>query len=145
MPPAETTAPDTASAERGRVTARDHAIGALATIAVIAVWTALAAWRPHVTYHLAPLFAGAAWPVTLRRGGPRRVAAVDARRAALAGGAISLLASGALWWASLLDGPTLWNDGPAIVETLPAVLAGVVIGYRHACPDPSGRPWRPRR
>ncbi|MFP5486913.1 MAG: hypothetical protein ACLGHQ_01215 [Acidimicrobiia bacterium] len=121
-----------------RVGRRDHALGAAATALVIAAWTVLAAWRPDVTYHLAPVFAGAAWPVALRRGGPIRVAPVDAARGALAGAGSTVLAALVLWAVGLLDGPTLWNDGPAIVETLPAMVVGAVGGYRHARCGPVG-------
>lgn len=116
---------------------RDHAVGAAATMVVIAAWVALAAWRPDVTYHLGPLFAGAAWPVALRRGGPLRVAPADAGRGAAAGMLISAVAALVLWRVGWLDGPTLWDDGPAIVETLPAVALGAIGGYRHARCGPS--------
>lgn len=115
-----------------RVTGRDHLIGAALTLAVIAAWVGLAAWRPHVTFHLAPVFAGAAWPVGLRRGGALRIAPIDAARGALAGATIAVAASLVLWWAGLLDGPTLWDDGPALVETIPAVAIGAIGGYRSA-------------
>jgi hypothetical protein len=123
-------APDRVDPERVRP--RDHTVGAAATVVVIAAWAVLAGWRPDVTYHLAPVFAGAAWPVALRRGGPLRVAPVDAVRGALGAAALTALASLVLWSLGLLDGPTFWNDGPAIVETLPAVVVGAVGGYRYA-------------
>ena len=115
-----------------RVRPRDHAVGGGATLVVVAVWTVLAAWRPDVTYHLAPVFAGAAWPVALRRRGPLRVASFDAGRGAVAAAMLTALASLVLWSLGLLDGPTFWNDGPAIVETLPAIAIGAVGGYRYA-------------
>ena len=139
--PSDVTPVETTSAHDGidpeRVLPRDHAIGAAVTAAVITVWTMLAAWRPDVTYHLAPVFGGAAWPVALRRGGPLRVAPVDAARGAVAGSALTGLAALALWTLGLLDGPTLWGDGPAIVEMLPAVAIGAVGGYRYSPCGPS--------
>ena len=135
--PTVVSTPDHGGADPERVSARDHAIGAVATTVVLVAWAVLAAWRPHVTYHLAPVFAGAAWPVALRRGGALRVAPVDAAAGAFAGALLAVLASLALWWLGLLDGPTLWNDGPAIVETLPAIVIGAIGGYRYTRCGPS--------
>jgi len=135
--PTVVSTPDHGETDPERVSARDHAIGAVATIVVLVAWAVLAAWRPHVTYHLAPVFAGAAWPVALRRGGALRVAAFDAARGALAGASLAVLASLTLWALGLLDGPTLWGDGPAIVESLPAVVVGAIGGYRSARCGPS--------
>lgn len=135
--PTDATSPTHADVDPERVSKHDHTVGAVATVVVLVAWAVLAAWRPHVTYHLAPVFAGAAWPVALRRGGALRVAPVDAVRGALAGGSLAGLASLALWSLGFLDGPTLWNDGPAIVETLPAVVFGAIVGYRYTRCGPS--------
>ena len=134
---APTVVPFRDGADPERVSARDHTIGVVATVVVLVAWAMLAAWRPHVTFHLAPVFAGAAWPVALRRGGALRVAPFDAVRGGLAGAALAVLASLALWALGLLDGPTLWDDGPAIVETLPAVVIGAIGGYRFTRCGPS--------
>lgn len=129
------TATDESTARRGdpeRVEARDHRIGAVATGVVIAIWVLLVVWRPTVTFHLAPVFAGAAWPVALRRGAPLRVAGRDAALGAVGSGAATVAVVLALWQLDLLRGPTLWESQGAIVEVLPAAVLGAVGGYRYA-------------
>lgn len=111
---------------------RDHGWGAAATVAVAVVWWMLALWRPTVTYHLAPVFAGGVWPVVLRRGAPLRVSARDARLGAMAGAFVAVGTSILLWWSDLLRGPTLWGDGGAILEAVLAVALGAFGGYRLA-------------
>lgn len=104
---------------------------------VSVAWWLLAAWRPHVTYHLAPVFVTAAWPIALRRGGPLRVAPIDAARGAVGALLIGAIATITLWQLDLLRGPTLWDSGDVMVEVVPALVVGAIGGYRLArCGQP---------
>jgi hypothetical protein len=114
-----------------RVTATDHRRGAAGAAVVASVWTALAIWRPTVTYHVAPLIVAAAWPYLLRRG-PLRVANRDAARAAGAGSLVALVAAGVIVAVDAMRGPTLWGRGHAMAEVVPMALAGAVLGFRLA-------------
>ena len=78
------------SEETGPAAALAPAVGI--TVAVAAVWAALAAAHPMTTYHLAPLILAVAWPVTWAS---RHVPTVGARvRAALIGLAGALAVAG---------------------------------------------------
>jgi hypothetical protein len=128
----ETTSLPIAAADPERVTPRDHAIGAAASLVAAIAWSVLAAWRPTVTFHLAPVIVAAAWPVALRRGAALRVAASDTLRGAVGGAAIAAVATALLAVLDLLRGPTLWGSGPALVEIVPAIVVGAVGGHRYA-------------
>lgn len=124
-------------ADPERVSGREHLRGGAWSVLVAVAWVVLAAWRPTVTFHLAPVFVAAAWPVGLRGAGPLRVAPVDAARGAVAAALIALATTMALYAADLLRGPTLWDSGPVLAEVLPAVAVGAVGGYRYArCGQP---------
>ena len=101
------------------------------SVAVTVGWIALAAWRPTVTYHLAPVLIAGVWPYRLRRG-PLRVASTDAARAAAFGASLAVVAGLVIWAADLMNGPTLWGSGHAVLELAPAAAIGAVAGYRYA-------------
>lgn len=101
-------------------------------MAVAVAWTLLAISHPTVTFHLGPVLVAAAWPVGLRRGAAVRVASADALRGALGGLLVTAVAAFVLVALDAMRGPTLWGSGHAVVEVIPAALAGVVGGYRHA-------------
>jgi hypothetical protein len=114
-----------------RVGWAEHRRGALATGAVLVAWVALAAWRPTVTYHLAPMLAAGLWPYLLRTG-PLRVSWQDSVRAGLAAAVLTIAVGLALTAAGWLRGPTLWGSGHAFVEVPPFALAGAFVGVRRA-------------
>ena len=113
---------------------RIHSRGLLATSATLAIWTVLAIRSPDLTYHFAPLIAAAAWPVLVRRNEAppvRDSVAAGVGAFALVSGVAVLLAAG-----GYLEGPTFWNDGPALTEAFLfaglGVAAGVAIARRPA-------------
>ena len=114
-----------------RVGAVEHRRGALGTGLVALAWVGLGLWRPTVTYHLAPFLAAGAWPFLLRRG-PLRVADIDAIRAAAAAFAITIACALVLVLADAMRGPTLWDQGHAMLEVVPLAAAGAATGYRFA-------------
>jgi hypothetical protein len=101
---------------------RIHGRGLAAALALLAVWAVLATRNPNLTYHFAPLLAGAAWPALLRDAD--RVATRDLVIAGLGG--FALVSGSALLLAAsgYLDGPTFWNDGPAVTEAVLFAAAG---------------------
>lgn len=114
-----------------RIGPTDHRRGAFGSGVIAVGWVALALWRPTVTYHLAPFLVAGAWPFLLRNG-PLRVADIDARRAALAGLLVTMVAAAVLLVADAMRGPTLWDRGHAMLEVVPIALVGAVTGYRAA-------------
>ena len=114
-----------------RIGPADQRRGALGSVAIGAAWVALGMWRPDVTYHLAPFLVAGAWPLLLRNG-PLRVANVDAFRAAVAAFGIAMLAALVLVALDAMRGPTLWDDGHAMIEVVPLAAIGAATGYRLA-------------
>lgn len=104
--------------------------GALWPVIVTAVWLLLAFRSQHVTYHLAPLLAAAAWPTWLRR--TTRVAApAGAALAATGGLAITLAGAFVLAVTSSLSGPSLWH-GSGALESVAFATIGGAWGWRAA-------------
>ena len=114
-----------------RIGLADHRRGALAAAAIAVAWIVLALWRPTVTYHLAPFLVAGAWPFRLRNG-PLRVANVDAMRGALAGFGVAVVTGLVLVAAGAMRGPTLWDQGHAMLEVVPIAAVGAFTGYRFA-------------
>jgi hypothetical protein len=114
-----------------RVGVLEHRRGAVGTGLIALVWIGLAVWRPTVTYHLAPFLVAGAWPFLLRRG-PLRVANADALRAAAAAFAVAIACALVLMLADAMRGPTLWDQGHAMLEVVPLAFAGAATGYRFA-------------
>ena len=114
------------------------------TVAVAAVWAALAAAHPTTTYHLAPLILAAAWPVTwASRHAPTVGATV---RAALIGLAGALAVTAVLAAAGWLAGPTVFGRPGAAVESVMMAGLGAAAGAGWAlrrgrrAARPAGRP-----
>lgn len=111
----------------GRTVAR----AGLWSASVTAVWLVLAFRSPHVTYHLAPFVAAAAWPVSLRwvigAPVPLRAAVV----AAAGGLAVTLLGVFVLAIRGSLSGPSVWH-GSGAAESLLLAVGGTLWGWRAA-------------
>lgn len=105
--------------------------GLLWPAAVCLIWTALAARSPHVTYHLAPVIAGAAGPVAVRMQARSRLSRGSASLIALAGLGITMAAQLGLGSAGWLAGPSLWH-GSGALETPMAAGVGAAWGWRVA-------------
>ncbi len=119
------------SAPWERVGSRAHRRGATASAVAAVVWIGLGVWSPTSTFHLAPALVTAAWPWLLRD--PALPAgALDARRATAGAAAIALAAAVVLLIAGSLRGPTLWGNGHAMIEVVPAIAIGGWFGYRRA-------------
>ena len=114
-----------------RIGLADHRRGALGTAVISVAWIVLALWRPTVTYHLAPFLVAGAWPFLLRNG-PVRVANVDAMRGAVAAFFVAIAAALVLVAADAMRGPTLWDQGHAMIEVVPIAAIGAATGYRLA-------------
>lgn len=98
-----------------------HLRGALLTGAVCVVWFFLAARRPELHYHFAPLVAAALWPLSLRSRG--RATMADARTGGFGAAALVIATTGIIVLAGNLNGPNFLHRGPAWPE---AVLFAVV-------------------
>ncbi|MGI9607008.1 MAG: hypothetical protein ACR2P0_12790 [Acidimicrobiales bacterium] len=110
--------------------------GGAITVAVCALWAFLALRRPELTYHFAPLIAATAWPVALRTGGRR--SRRDAAIGGVAAAAVVIVTGLVLHVADALDGPTFWNDGPALSENIIFALVGAGFGARVASRERPG-------
>jgi hypothetical protein len=93
------------------------------------VWLIAAAFRPEVTYHLAPMLVAGALPVAMALD---RDAAPGMRALALAAGAGFLLAAivalllAAVGW---LEGPTLGPFTSALAESIAGAALGAAAGF----------------
>lgn len=93
------------------------ALGAIAPLAVTALWMALALRHPTVTYHFAPGVAAASWTAALAWSG--RPVGRRARAIATTGGTVlALTATLVLQSRGALAGPTLVHRGSPLVEAL---------------------------
>ena len=107
--------------------ARALMVATLAGVAFSGIWIALAAARPSVTFHLAPIIVAAAPAVTYRlgtsrAGRPLDVAVTVGIGAGLACATLALL-NGVGW----LDGPAFAPfDDDVVAESLVAIAIGVV-------------------
>ena len=98
-----------------------HLRGALFTGGVCIVWFFLAARRPELHYHFAPLIAAALWPISLRSNG--RATARDARIGGAGAAGIVLVATGVIDAVGNMLGPNFLHRGQAWPE---AVLFAVI-------------------
>ena len=103
---------------------------AVFVVVVLAVWAVLALRNPQLTYHFAPLIAAFVGPASLRAAG--RIDATVALPVAAATSALVGLASVVLHVADAMQGPTFWNDGPALSEAVLFTVLGAVAGARVA-------------
>jgi hypothetical protein len=110
---------------------RDHWRGAAGSTVVSVAWLLLGLRSPTVTYHFAPLIVGIAWPYLLASL-PYRLSSRQALTGAVAGVSMAISTGVLLIVADSLNGPTLWGDGPVMVEVVPAALIGAAFGYRSA-------------
>ncbi len=97
---------------------------------VLAVWVLLAIRNPQLTYHFAPLIAAFVGPASLRTIGP-----VDAARVIPVAAATSVvvgLVAVVLHVTGGMEGPTFWNDGPALSEAILFAVLGAAGGTRVA-------------
>lgn len=108
-----------------RSTARAHS-PVLAAVLVATVWTVQALTAPAKTYHLLPIVAAGAWPVTARlvRG---RAPWAAALRAGVGGLAVAVLAAVELAALDALRGPALYG-GSALGESLIGAAVGAALG-----------------
>lgn len=107
---------------------RALAVGIGAGLLFGGIWIALAAARPGVTFHLAPIIVAAAVAVTHRLGtgrpaGSGEVSVAAAAGAAIGGGALAVLAA-----AGLLDGPAFAPFDDPVAESLVGIAIGVAAG-----------------
>lgn len=100
----------------------------LAAVTITAVWTVLALRHPTLTYHLAPLFAAAAWPGVARATRGRATMAVGLR-AAGGGLLVTVVATAELHALDALRGPALIG-GSATTEALLGAVVGAASGAR---------------
>ncbi|MDP1804018.1 MAG: hypothetical protein Q8K72_02520 [Acidimicrobiales bacterium] len=98
----------------------------LAAALVATVWTAQALTAPARTYHLLPVLAAAAWPVTARllRG---RASWAAALRAGAGGFAVAVLTAVELAVVDALRGPAMVG-GSALGESLLGAAVGAALG-----------------
>lgn len=98
-----------------------HLRGALLTGAVCVIWFGLAARRPELHYHFAPLVAAALWPLSMRSSG--RATAQDARTAGVGAATTVLVTTAIITLVGNMNGPNFLHSGPAWPE---AVLFAVI-------------------
>jgi len=95
----------------------------LLTVAIVALWAAVAAIRPGTTFHLAPVIVALAYPYA-------RWPQTRTRRSRFVAGLIgtcgALLGTVLLQAAGLLEGPTLLGANPLHESVAAAVAAGAV-------------------
>jgi len=98
------------------------------TLGLTGLWILVAAWRPEVTYHLAPVLIAGIAPLSLTFD---REHAVDRRSILLAGVlglGISLLTTALLAGLGWLAGPSLLPTGGAAAEAVVFSIFGALIG-----------------
>ncbi len=98
------------------------------TLALTVLWVSLAAWRPEVTYHLAPLLISAVPPIAVTLEDPREVKSQVVGAAAIAGLALGLGTTAFLSALGWLSGPSLLPAGGAVFEAVVFSLFGAAIG-----------------
>ncbi len=113
-----------------------HVRGALYTVLVGVIWVVLAIRSPAVHYHFAPLFAAAAWPLSLRSQGQRT--GRDALIAASGSAGLTLVITLGLQLAGKLDGPNFAHRGPAWPEAVLFAVLGAAIAARVASRERPG-------
>ncbi len=105
--------------------APSHSRGALLTGLMCAVWFVLAARRPELHYHFAPLVAAALWPLSLRSNG--RATADAARIGGIGAAALVFATTGVIVAAGNMNGPNFLHQGPAWPEAM--LFALVAAGW----------------
>jgi hypothetical protein len=101
---------------------------AIYTLGLAGLWVLVAAWRPQVTYHLAPLLIAAVPPIAITINDPAgrsRWTVVAAGSVGLIVGAGATAALSALGW---LSGPSLLPTGGAAAEAIVFSFVGAVGG-----------------
>ncbi len=113
-----------------------HGRGLSLNATVTTLWVILAVRNPVLTYHFAPLLAALAWPVAVRRSNPQpvNVAGLAATGSFLLVAVVGIVLAAA----GKLDGPTFWNDGPALIEVLLFAAIGAGFGARVATRERPG-------
>ncbi len=105
---------------------------ALYTAGLAGVWLVAAAWRPDVTYHLAPVLVVGAPPVLVSLDDATSDGSAAAMRrivlAGLGGLVVGFVATVLLSAAGWLNGPSLLPSGGAAAEAVVFVVAGAAIG-----------------
>ena len=107
-----------------------HFRGALLTGGVCVVWFFLAARRPELHYHFAPLIAAALWPLSLRSNG--RATSQDARKGGIGATVLVLATTGLILVTGNMDGPNFLHRGPAWPEAVLFALIAAAWGTRAA-------------
>ncbi|MET3948467.1 putative membrane protein YedE/YeeE [Arthrobacter sp. UYCu512] len=119
---------------------RRVALEAAAVSSAVALgWVLMAVSHPTTTYHFAPLVAVVVGAVLVRA---RTQKSIPLRRALVltSGSALpALISTAVIESLNALGGPTLIGAGNALVETLVAIAAGLIIGVTTMI-----TPWRPR-
>ncbi len=100
----------------------------LAGLVFAAIWVLLAALRPGVTFHLAPLIVAATVPVTQRLTVGRPARPMEAAASAAVGAGLAALVLAGLEATGRLDGPALDPFEGVVAESLVAIAIGVVAG-----------------
>lgn len=98
------------------------------TIALAGLWILVAAWRPEVTYHLAPLLVAAIPPIAVTVGEDPESRLPMILRAGVAGLMLSLAATAILSWLGWLSGPSLLPAGGAAAEAVVFAFVGAAVG-----------------
>ena len=103
-----------------------QARGGLAMVGVCVIWIFLASRRPELTYHFAPLIAAGVWPFLLPPSNEEQSSPI-VRAAVVSAAAVSAVAV-LLHIAGRLEGPTFWDDGPALTEAILFAVGCAAIG-----------------
>lgn len=114
----------TASPPRNRMTRSLLYAGGLAV-----VWLLAAAWRPDMTYHLAPLLVAGTPPVIVAFDRPQAPSWGTVAMAGIVGFAGAVAAAGVLLAAGWLEGPALELFPNVLVESIVAAAIGAVGGF----------------
>ncbi len=104
------------------------AVAVGAGVGFAGLWIVLAAVRPGVTFHLAPIIVVAAVPVTHRIGSGRPAAPLAMAATVGLGAALGLATLALLEAAGGLQGPPLDLFSSVAIESLLGLAVGVVVG-----------------
>lgn len=113
-----------------------HWRGAAFSAAVLIIWAVLAARRPTLTYHFAPLISGVAWPLATRYGG--RAETATATTAAGLSFLVTAAVAVGLSVADQLRGPTFVSETGAVWEAVLFGAVGALLGARAASREKAG-------
>jgi hypothetical protein len=101
---------------------------AIYSLGLTGIWILVAAWRPEVTYHLAPLLVAAVPPIAVTVDEPGHVDRRSLLIAATAGLGLSVAATALLSGLGWLSGPSLLPAGGAATEALVFAFVGAIAG-----------------